>query len=270
MRGEMALCTLSAINVAKVTTDEQYERTAYTIICMLNKLIDEAEFYAHSIRRDLRNRRSLGVGITGLAEHLHNVGKSYSDKDYIEEIAERHYYFLLKASQRYAREHCVIVEGIKKNWLPIDTKKSKKKPTRDWEALRGLHRANSVLVAHMPTESSSVFSGSSNGLYPSRGQVIDKSSRKGKVQFILPKMKETAWDISTTILTEAYAVIQGYTDQGISADYYIRNGKIPMSELIEHWVLQAKLEVKSMYYQNTNDDNGGSFMEACESGACVL
>ena len=271
--GEMGFCTLAAINVMNVTDDE-YEALAYVAVRTLNELMGKVEMFAPSLKAKLLYRRSLGVGITGLAGMLAKRGLKYSDKEAIEEIAEKHYFYLLKASIAQA-EIYGAVEGIKTNWLPIDTKKTAKEPTLDWESLRGKPRANSVLVAHMPTESSAVFSNATNGLYPIRRTVINKQSRKGSIQYIAPvEITETAWDIDNITLAKAYAAVQAYTDQSISADYYVGNGRVSMSDMMKEWVAQAKAGVKSMYYLNTNDYNGGSIQDTqddgCESGACKL
>lgn len=269
--GEMALCTLAAINVMKVTPQE-YEEIAHIAVATLNELIDHMTMFTASLQVNLEYRRSLGIGITGLAGYLYQNDKLYSDAEFIEELAERHYFYLLKASQSLISEYG-ISKGIKKDWLPIDTKSTSKPSTLDWESLRGKYRCNSVLVAHMPTESSAVFSDSTNGLYPVRQRVITKASRRGLVQFIAPPVRETAWDIDNMTLAKAYASVQAYTDQSISADYYVGTGKVSMSVMMKEWVAQAKWGCKTMYYLNTNDSNGGTFSDvqedACE-GACKL
>ena len=268
--GKMALCTLAAINVMKVNSDE-YESIAYIAVDTLNRLIQKMTMFTPSLQFNLEKRKSLGVGITGLAGYLYNNDLLYSDADAIEELAERHYFYLLKASQQQASEYG-SVGGIKTDWLPIDTKSTVKTPTLDWESLRGKPRANSVLVAHMPTESSAVFSDATNGLYPVRTHVINKQSRKGLVQFIAPPVKELAWDLDNMVLAKAYAAVQAYTDQSLSADYYVGAGKVSMALMMKEWVAQARLGCKTMYYLNTNDSNGGTFSdveEACEGG-CKL
>jgi len=269
--GEMGFCTLAAINVMNVTDDE-YEGIAFVAVKTLNELMGKVEMFAPSLKAKLIQRRSLGVGITGLAGYLAERGLRYSDADEIEELAEKHYFYLLKASIEQATLYGAV-RGIKTDWLPIDTKRTLKTPTLDWESLRGKARANSVLVAHMPTESSAVFSNATNGLYPIRRAVINKQSRKGAIQYIAPEVSETAWDIDNITLSKAYAAVQAYTDQSISADYYVGNGRVSMADMMKEWVTQARLGVKSMYYLNTNDYNGGSIQdmqeEACE-GACKL
>ncbi len=270
-KGEMGFCTLAAINVTNVK-DEDYEDLANTAVATLNELLLKAQMFAPSLLNKLTYRSSLGIGITGLAGYLAKHNKLYADNDFIEALAEKHYFYLLKASIRQAEKYGAV-EGINKNWLPIDTKVTKREPTLDWESLRGLPRANSVLVAHMPTESSAVFSNATNGVYPVRNRVINKQSRKGSVQYIAPDVKELAWDIDNITLSKAYGSIQAYTDHSISADYYVGKGKVSLGQMMKEWVAQAKHGNKSMYYLNTNDYNGGSFQDqqaGCESGACRL
>lgn len=268
--GEMAFCTLAAINVMKVSADE-YEDIARIAVETLNRLIDKVVMFTPSLQANLRRRRSLGIGITGLAGYLYQNGLKYADSDAIEALAERHYYYLLKASQDLVGEY-PAVEGIKPDWLPIDTKRTSKAPELDWESLRGKPRVNSVLVAHMPTESSAVFSDATNGLYPVRNRVINKQSRKGSVQFIAPPVEETAWEIDNNTLANAYAAVQAYTDQSISADYYVGSGKVSMAQMMKEWVHQARMGCKTQYYLNTNDSNGGTFSDAEEAcqGGCKL
>ncbi|WQZ00185.1 ribonucleoside-diphosphate reductase 1 subunit alpha [Vibrio phage vB_ValC_WD615] len=276
--GETAFCSLSAINVSRVYTHEEYERLAYLAVKTVDNLIERAPMMTNSMKMHITKRRSIGIGITGLAGWLHREGRTYSDANAIERLAEMHYYYLLKASQKLVEEGRTPCEGIKEDWLPIDTKRTKTEPFMNWEELRGKPRRNSVLVAHMPTESSAVFSDATNGLYPVRTRVINKQSRYGNIQYIAPNVVETAWDIDNLTLARAYAAVQAYTDQAISADYYItpsrfEGGKVPMSKLIKDWVAQARLGNKTMYYSNTNDYNGGTFSsseeEGCEGG-CKL
>ena len=284
--GETAFCSLSAVNVAKVEQSEK-ERVAYLALKAVDKMIDKAPMLTESMKESIMRRRSVGIGITGLASLLYSKGLDYVDTpetlDFVQKIAEEHYFYLLKASQKMAQDDNYCVDGVNLNWLPIDTAMNKSIAGLDWEALRGKPRKHSVLVAHMPTESSSLLSGSSNGLYPVRRKIINKRSRKGLVQFICKEFVEgqtiPAWEVDTITLSKIYARVQDFTDQSISCDFYVspnRNGgKLSMAQMMKEWVAHAKLGNKTKYYLNTDDYNGGSFQdilekepeeeEACES-----
>jgi ribonucleoside-diphosphate reductase alpha chain len=272
--GEMAFCTLAAINVSKIESWEAYENACYYAVWALNILIDRVSMKPKSLEYNLKRRRSLGIGITGLAGLFIKHGVDYDSteaKELAAEVAEHHYYYCLKASQELVTDFNEV-KGVDLSWLPIDTMVSSYEPKLDWESLRGLPRVNSVLVAHMPTESSAVFSDAPNGLYPIRQKVIEKVSRKGGVQYIAPEGNyKLAWDIPNNAIADVYGAVQDFTDQGISADYYIDfrkypSGKVPMSQLMKEWVYQAMAGVKSMYYQNTND----SHQEEDECESCKL
>ena len=285
--GETAFCSLSAFNVDKVEHHE-YEDLANLCVYTINILIDKAPMMTPSMKESIQRRRSIGIGITGLAGALYNAGLDYDHPDavqFVSDIAEKHAFYLYKASIEYALINNCYCEGIDVSWLPIDTRKASTQLNLDWESLRYKHRANSVLVAHMPTESSAVFSDATNGLYPVRSRITEKLSRKGKVQYIAPRGNyKLAWEHNNSTLAEIYGVVQDFSDQGISCDYYVvpRNypgGKVPLTQLVKEWVVQARFGNKSMYYTNTNDYTGGSIQDhvelveeddGCSSGACKL
>jgi ribonucleoside-diphosphate reductase alpha chain len=284
--GETAFCTLAAINAAKVKLAE-YEHVANVALKAVDKMIDKAPMMTASMKNSIMKRRSAGIGITGLASALYKNGLDYDGSEesfnFVSQLAEHHYFYLLKASQQLSKESGYAVEGIKKDWLPIDTGYNKGyTPALDWESLRGKDRKHSVLVAHMPTESSALFCDAPNSLYPIRQAVINKKSRKGVIQYICKEWTKgnlLAWDVDNTTLAKYYSRVQDFSDQAISADYYFDPSKYvdekkPLSELMKEWVVQAKLGNKTQYYMNTRDYNGGGIQEllsteveeeACES-----
>ena len=74
------------INVAKVSKEE-YSQVAYTVVKTVDTLISKNPMFAESMHHNLQKRRSLGIGITGLAGHLAQTNRSYLDDIYIEELA---------------------------------------------------------------------------------------------------------------------------------------------------------------------------------------
>jgi ribonucleoside-diphosphate reductase alpha chain len=177
-------------------------------------------------------------------------------------------------------------------WLPIDTYcKSvddivKIGLQRDWESLRkaiienkGIR--NSCLVNHMPSESSSKASQTTNSVYPVRDLTLIKTDNSVTTLWAAPdgdklrKWYELAWDISTKSMINIYAIIQKFTDQSISADFYrqlIGDETIDSQEMIQDYLYMVKMGMKTRYYQNTKTSNGMSFdvYSGCASGACTL
>lgn len=278
IKGETAFCSLGALVPVNIKDGVEYERVAYTLVKTINKLIVKCPKMTKNHERTMLDRMSLGVGITGLAEYLYKNGYDYDGSEpsleFVSDLAEKHCFYLYKASQRLSKETGIEVYDVDLNWLPVDTKIGKFTPKMDWESIRGKPRVNSVLIAHMPTESSAVASGVTNGLYPPRKVVINKKSRKGVVQFICKGFEQgknlLAWDVDNVTLSRYYAAVQDWSDQGISADTYFdprkfENGKKPLSLLLKEWVAHFKLGNKSMYYVNTYDDDEVSIFDLIQS-----
>lgn len=278
--GEVAFCALAAINAEK-TEDEEYFEVAENALRTVDRMITEAPGLTKGLKQKMDARRSIGIGVTGLAGRLYKEGLDFDGSqesiEFVQHLVELHYYALLKASIKMSEETGIVVEGVDFDWLPIDTGMLATSTTLDWESLRGKPRMHSVLVAHMPTESSAVFSGATNGVYPSRDRVIYKQARKGKIQFISqyfdPDKHLTAWEVD---MIPYYQVIQAFTDQGISADHFTDfskypNKRVPLDEVIKWFVRMNAAGIKSAYYQNfKTTDSEVEQEETCESGGCKL
>lgn len=298
-RGEIGLCSLGGAVVSNIESDEQYEEVMYYTLLMIDKCIHMSDYALPHLGVTAKARLSAGVGILGLAHYLAKRKLSYSSqegKNAIHEVAESHMYFAIKASLRLAKElgNAPWMHKTKwpKGWMPIDTYNKNVDGVvtvgnkRDWEALRAGIIAqggirNSVLVAHMPTESSSKASGTTNGVYPVRDLTLLKGDNTSMTYWAAPegeklaKFYELAWDISAKDITDSYAIIQKFTDQGISADYYRRvigDDTVTSSEMLRDYFYRVKMGLKSKYYTNTKTTNGtelnSELGEVCES--CTL
>lgn len=311
-RGEISVCNLGAINPVPLklrqvngkwtqSSIEAYEKVAYYTLKMVDNVIDLMEYPFPHLALTAKARRNAGIGITGLAYEMALKGLKYSSPEgltYIHNLAELHSYCLHKASLRLAKERGVCDWAHKtkypEGWLPIDTY-NKNVDTivdntllLDWEGLRkeiisvgGIR--NSVLEAHMPCESSSVATGVPNGLYPIRGLTIAKTDGNKKKIFIAPEADtlkdkyEIVWDMTNKQVLNVYAVVQKFTGQAISADWFIRrdvesNGvmKFSAKSLIDDYLYAGWLGVKTRYYSNSENDVESEEDDGCSSGACKM
>lgn len=280
---EVATCNLAGIVVSNIDSDEQYEEVAYYALLMIDKCIHLAHYELPHVGVTSTKRLNAGVGILGLAHLMARNNQKYTNtegKHFIHEVSERHYYFLLKASLKLGKElgnaEWMYKTSWPQGWLPIDTananvdKIADFKNKYDWETLRqqivdngGIR--NSVLVAHMPTETSANASGTTNGLYPIRELTMIKTDNQRVNYWAAPDSDElaqnyeSAWDIPTDDMTEMYAIVQKWTDQGISADFYRRvigDDSIESTELIRDYLYRIRLGLKTKYYMNQKTSNG--------------
>lgn len=296
--GEIGLCSLASIVVGRVE-DYEYENVAYYTVLMIDNVIDLMEYPFPSLKTTAQARRSIGVGITNLAHVMATKGLSYSSeegKNFIHRMAEKHSYWLHKASLKLAKERGICSWMYKtkypEGWLPIDTYNKQVDTTHnqsliyDWDSLRkeimevgGLR--NSVLEAIMPSESSSQLTNTTNSVYPVRNLKVVKTSGSNKNILIAPDMEtigsnyELAWDVDTKDLIDIYAIIQKFVGQAISSDIYIKfeegNRKIPTKKLLTDFLYMTKMGLKTRYYINTaaGVDFGKKPEQIIEDESCV-
>ena len=136
-----------------------------------------------------------------------------------------------------------------------------------------------ILENGVVSHNSSVSAGTTNGVYPIRRIALTKTNDSEVTYYIAPdserlaKHYQIAYDIPTTELNKAYAIIQKFTDQGMSCDDFKRiagDTKIPVTELLTDFFTAIKYNQKSRYYINeeiSEEVNLGDD-EECES--CTL
>lgn len=297
---EVSLCSLAAIVEPNIHSDEQYEKTAYYALYIIDSCINIASYPLPHIKYTSMMRRNAGVGLSGIAYSLARKGFKYSSQEGRDEshrMAERHSYFLIKAALKLGKERGNAPWMHKtlwpQGWLPIDTyKKSIDNVVTiglqyDWEPLREEIIANngirfSSLVAHMPLESSSKSSGGPNSLYPIRDLALSKTDGISKIDWaatdgdLYGDSYELAWNISEEHLIMQYGIYQKFADQAISADMYKdrRGENLMYSEkrLVTEYALMVKYGMKTRYYQNNLTsqliEDAGS--PECNGGACKM
>ena len=306
-KGEIALCTLSAFNLGKIESLDDFEELADLTVRALYELLDYQDYPVPAAKNSSLNRRTLGIGVINYAYYLAKHGVKYSDgsaNNLTHRTFEAMQYYLLKASNNLAKEKgaCPLFnettysQGI----LPIDTYKRDldsitKEPLHyDWESLResiktyGLR--NSTLSALMPSETSSQISNATNGIEPPRGYISIKASKDGILKQVVPeynKLKdlyELLWQIpNNTGYLHLVGIMQKFIDQSISANTNydptkFPNDKVPMKQLLADLLTAYKYGVKTLYYHNTRDgaeDIQGDIQPAssddgCEGGACKI
>lgn len=298
--GEIALCNLAGVVVNRMGTDKQYERSVYLLLKAVDNIIEMQVYPLPSIERTAKARRSAGIGIINLAHAIAEKGLSYTTRTgrkFIHETAERMSYFLHKASIKLAREkgRCewydktLYNEGV----LPFDSVKPyvdthhSAKLKYDWDEIRrdlvmyGMR--NSVLEAMMPSETSSVTIGCTNGVEAIRQGLIYKSSRQGDVPQVAPDWAtlefdyDRAYELDMTEYMRSMAVVQKFNGQGISINEYwdynkYPKGIIPMTLLLQLLIEMTRLGIKTAYYNNTDVQTGGSVhvVEEMDSGCCTV
>jgi ribonucleoside-diphosphate reductase alpha chain len=301
--GEVALCTLSAVNLGALESLDELEGITDIIVRALDSLLDYQDYPIKAAEIASMKRRTLGIGVTNLAYYLAKNNAKYSDgsgNELVHQTFEALQYYALKASNILAVEkgacpsfnETQYAQGI----FPIDTYKKDVDDfcdvefKLDWEKLRrDIQRSglrNSTLTALMPCESSSQISNSTNGIEPPRGFVSIKQSKDGILKQIVPEYErlknkyELLWDIKDN---EGYlqlcAIMQKFIDQSISTNTHydpaqFEGNRVPMKLFLMDLLKAYKYGVKTLYYHTTRDGSGDELEKdddnACADGVCKL
>ena len=300
--GEIALCTLSAVNLGKVENVSDIEEPAELIVRALDALLDYQDYPVKAAQNGSMRRRTLGVGVINYAYYLAKNGVRYSDDSALgltHQTFEALQFYLLKASNKLAKEQgacpafneTTYSQGI----LPIDTYKADldkicQEPLHlDWETLRGEITEhglrNSTLTALMPSETSSQIANATNGIEPPRGLVSIKASKDGILKQVVPEITtlkdqyELLWQMPNNDgYLKLVAVMQKFVDQSISANtnydpVRYAGGRVPMKILLKDLLNAYKMGVKTLYYHNTRDganDAQADMEDDCAGGACKI
>ena len=288
--GEIALCILSAVNLSKLKSWTQLEKLCDLSVRSLDVLIDYQEYPVKAAENATRQRRSLGIGFIGLAHYLAKLGFKYDDwkaHKAVHMLTEKFQYYLLKSSNQLAKEYgsCKAFDATKyaNKQTPVDhyktdidefcwdeEKNEKFELKEDWKSLAqeiwdyGLR--NSTLTAQMPSESSSVVCGTTNGIEPPRDYLSVKKSKKGVLKQIVPgyphfKNNYTLlWDQQDNDgYIKIVAIMQKFFDQAISGNWSYNplnyeGNEVPVSEMANDLLKTYKYGWKTSYYQNTYDN----------------
>ena len=282
--GEIALCTLSAINWGNIKKPEDFAKPCELAVRGLDALLSYQNYPVKAAERATAGRRPLGVGIINLAYWMAKNGMTYSDPDLemIDTFAEAWSYYLIKASADLAVEQGACLWNNETKYsdgiTPNQTYKTDvdelvpHKERMPWRELREQLKAtgirNSTLMALMPAETSSQISNATNGIEPPRSLVSVKQSKHGILKQVVPGIHhlknkyELLWDQRSP---EGYmtimAILQKYIDQGISVNtsynpVFYEDEKISMSEMLRHLMIFYKYGGKQLYYFNTYDGQG--------------
>ena len=129
--GEIALCTLSGINLGEINQLEDIKEPAELIVRALDALLDYQDYPVIAAKNGSMKRRTLGIGVINYAYYLAKNGTKYSDPTALgltHRTFEALQYYLLVASNKLAKEQgacpafgdTTYSQGI----LPIDTYKA--------------------------------------------------------------------------------------------------------------------------------------------------
>lgn len=276
IEGKTAVCNLASVNLSKIHTKEDIERTVPIAIRMLDNVID-LNFYPHAkVKHTNLKSRAIGLGVMGEAQMLAEKGiewGSYEHFSTIDEVMEAISYNTILASSNLAIEKGVYPEFSGSKWskgiFPIDSanEEAKKLVDRgglfgyvyDWENLREKVKHNGMrngyLMAIAPTSSISILVGTTQTIEPVYKRKWFEENLSGMIPVVAPNLNPNTWafytpayELDQKVLVKAGAIRQKWIDQGQSLNIFITLDKASGKYLNDIYMLAWKLGIKSTYY----------------------
>lgn len=200
---EAAVCTLASIILPTLIKDrildyDLMRSTVHQIVIGLNNAIDRTYLTNERSIKGNFNQRAIGIGVQGLADVFAIMRHPFDSQEARElnfDIFEHLYYYAIEASIELSKEHgpypkfegSDFSKGIFQFDYPVNQSKEMK-PRMDWSILRESVKRygirNSLLVALMPTTTSSQVCGFNECFEPFTSNIYIKRIMTGEYQII--------------------------------------------------------------------------------------
>lgn len=262
-------CNLISINLGEHESLASISASTTIATEMVDLSLNLSTIDIPEAQKHVKDFRTVGIGMMGLADWLAKNQSYYSDLDLIEKtqkvITLSAYRRSIELAQMWGS--CEEYNHLNSElWEKLDQEPDSK----HWVEMRnktGIR--NAMLLATAPNTSTSLVMGATASfLPPYETDFIDESETALRVVTkYAPHLYLTNQQIPQEFITDATAAMQRWVDAGISMEYLLPEGaswstnKAFSQNKISAW----KQGVKAVYYTRTTEvgDVGG-----CSSGAC--
>lgn len=260
-------CSLASLVVGRIAVKDLSDKASGLARLLNNGMMITTAPVVESANH-LRDYRTIGIGIQGLADILAREFKTYEDYDFITEVCERIQFGAVRESIKMAKEYTPYPKFKGSRWDVGDIfdeyHKNSVCPDLDWLYLKsecakyGIY--NSQLTSPAPNTSTSIFMMASAGFMPHYAEYFYEDNKDGKTPVSAMYLRENPifyaqsigyFDQST--LTKAVGAGQLFVDTGISAEYVMDRNihDIQAKDILNLVVSAWKNGTKAVYYLRT-------------------
>ena len=228
-------CSLASLVVGRIPVQELSEKAAL-LTRLLNAGMEITKTPTNESSNHVRDYRTIGVGIQGMADILAREWKTYDNLEFITEVAERIQYGCVSESINMAKEYSEYPKFKGSRWDVGDIfdeyRANSVCEDLDWLRLKaeckqwGIY--NSQMTSPAPNTSTSLFMMASAGFMPHYADYFYEDNKNGKTPVSSMYLKENPIFYANSIgyfkqysLTKAVGAAQKFVDTGISAEYVL-------------------------------------------------
>ena len=267
--GDLVVCNLASINVAKVNKTEDIQAVLPIAMRILDNVIILNLFPIKEAEITALKYRSVGLGFLGLAEYLATNNMVYDSafaRDHIDQLFEQYAFTTLQAScdMSVERGQYPLFPGSEwSKWVLFwrnEERYAKHSYLKDQRAplisdikSKGLRFAYHLSPA--PNTSTSLVVGTTAGLLPIYKKYFVETNNITPSVNVAPKLstqntrfyKEYVhMDMNNVI--DMIAVIQKWIDQSISFEWMINPANVSPAELYSYYIKARQQGIKTIYY----------------------
>jgi len=267
--GDLVVCNLASINVAKVNKAEDIQAVLPIAMRILDNVIILNLFPIKEAEITALKYRSVGLGFLGLAEYLATNNMVYDSafaRDHIDQLFEQYAFTTLQAScdMSVERGQYPLFPGSEwSKWVLFwrnEERYAKHSYLKDQRAplisdikSKGLRFAYHLSPA--PNTSTSLVVGTTAGLLPIYKKYFVETNNITPSVNVAPKLspqntrfyKEYVhMDMNNVI--DMIAVIQKWIDQSISFEWMINPANVSPAELYSYYIKARQQGIKTIYY----------------------
>ena len=260
-------CSLASLVVGRIPVQELSEKAAL-LTRLLNAGMEITKTPINESSNHVRDYRTIGVGIQGMADILAREWKTYDNLEFITEVAERIQYGCISESINMAKEYSEYPKFKGSRWDVGDIfdeyHANSVCEDLDWLRLKAACKwwgiYNSQMTSPAPNTSTSLFMMASAGFMPHYADYFYEDNKNGKTPVSSMYLKENPIFYANSIgyfkqysLTKAVGAAQKFVDTGISAEYVLdRNIHNTVAKDIDTLLKSAwKNGNKTVYYLRT-------------------
>ena len=274
--GDLVVCNLASINVAKVNDEKTIKAVFPVVFRALDNVITLNYYPIKEAERTSKRYRSVGLGYLGLAEYLAVNHLSYESKEArkaVDELFEKYAFHTYKASHEIAKERKPyelfkgseyskgVILGKKSAWFEKNTPRGK-----EWKQLIENIKKDGVRFAYhtapAPNTSTAGVVGTTAALLPIYKRYFVENNLSAPTVRVAPKLslknfeyyKEyIAMDMKDVI--DMIGTIYPWVDQSISFEWMIDPATTSPSMLRDYYFRAWKKGIKTVYYVRSLSGN---------------
>ena len=228
-------CSLASLVVGRIPLNELSEKAAL-LTRLLNAGMEITKTPIQESDNHVRDYRTIGVGIQGMADILAREWKTYDNLEFITEVAERIQYGCVSESIDMVKEYSEYPKFKSSRWdigdIFDEYHANSECKDLDWLRLKaeckrwGIY--NSQMTSPAPNTSTSLFMMASAGFMPHYADYFYEDNKNGKTPVAAMYLKDNPIFYANSVgyfkqysLTKAVGAAQKFVDTGISAEYVL-------------------------------------------------